>query len=101
MIVYNITVQVAAAIATPWLHWLHETFAPQVVATGCFHTYHVLHLLEIDDADGPTYAIQFQAPDLDTFDRYRMQYGDALQQQAIERWGSDFVWFTTVMEQLS
>jgi hypothetical protein len=53
MIVYNITVNVDWSIAAPWLQWFTEEQAPEIVATGCFSKYHVLQLLQVDEADGP------------------------------------------------
>jgi|SRR5215218_5314391 len=98
MIVYNITVKVEATIAAQWLQWLHQTHAPAMLATGCFWKYQVLHLLEIDDTEGPTYAIQYYAHTTDDYERYRANFAHHMQQQAVNMWGDHFVSFSTLMQ---
>jgi hypothetical protein len=97
MIVYNITVKVDAAIAAQWLQWLHQTHAPEMLATGCFWKYQVLHLLEMDDAEGPTYAIQYYAHTTTDYNRYCSNFAHQLQQEAVKKWGDRFVSFSTLM----
>ena len=98
MIVYNITVKVAAAIAAQWLHWLRTEQAPEVLATGCFHTFQVLQLLEMDDAEGSTYAVQFSAHTQADYEMYIARFANHFQNQAIRKWGSRFVSFSTLMQ---
>ena len=61
MIVYNVTIKVAEAIKTDWLAWLKEEHIPDVLNTKCFSKATILHLLELDNSEGPTYAIQYFA----------------------------------------
>lgn len=98
MIVYNTTVKVESTIAAQWLQWLHQTHAPAILATGCFWKYQVLHLLEMDDAEGPTYAIQYYAHTPADYELYRTSFANDLQQQAASRWGDRFVSFSTLMQ---
>lgn len=100
MIVYNTTVKVEAAVAREWLQWLNEVYAPQMLATGCFWKYQVLHLFEQDDADGPTYAVQYFAHKPADYQAYVTQHAAALQKKATERWGDRFVSFSTAMQVL-
>ena len=101
MIVYNVTVKVDAAIAAEWLQWLYDTYAPAMLATGCFWKYHVLHLLELDDAEGPTYAIQWHAHTTGDYDTYAINFAHQLQQEAVKKWGDRFVSFGTLMKVLA
>ncbi len=97
MIVYNITMKVDNSIAAPWLQWLRQEHAPEVVATGCFWKYQVLHLLELDDTEGPTYAVQYYAHTADDYQTYLAQHATALQKKASQRWGDRLVSFSTHM----
>ena len=101
MIVYNVTVKVDAAIAAEWLQWLYDTYAPAMLATGCFWKYHVLHLLELDDAEGPTYAIQWHAHTAGDYATYAINFAHQLQQEAVKKWGDRFVSFGTLMKVLA
>jgi len=60
-IIYNITLKVEAQIADEWLQWMITEHIPEVLKTGCFYDYTILKLLEIDEEEGPTYAIQYRA----------------------------------------
>ena len=98
MIVYNTTVKVDAPIAGEWLRWLNGVHAPEILATGCFWKYQVLHLFEQDDAEGPTYAIQYYAHTPADYHTFATQYAPALQKKMIELWGNRFVAFSTAMK---
>jgi hypothetical protein len=101
MIVYNMTVKVDVAVAPQWLQWLYQTQAPEMIATGCFWKYHVLHLLELDDAEGPTYAIQFYAHTTADYEKYRTHFAAFFNEQATKAWGDRFVSFSTLMQLLA
>ena len=98
MIIYNVTVKVDAAIADAWLQWLLQEHAPALVATGCFTRFTVVRLLEIDDAEGPTYAIQYHAERMDDYERYKNEFAQGLQQQSTQKWGDRFIAFRTLMQ---
>ena len=98
MIVYNSTVKVDAAIAASWLEWLQQEQAPQMLATGLFSKFHVLQLLQTEDSDGPTYAVQFYAASLDDFESYLSHHAVYFSEQTAVRWGGDFFAFNTIME---
>ncbi len=97
MIIYNVTNKVAHGIHRQWLKWLQEEHIPEVLATGCFGAATVLHLVEADDEDGITYAIQYQAPDMQHYERYLSEYAEKLRAQSFEKWGSQFIAFRTLM----
>ena len=98
MIVYNVTVKVEAAIASQWLAWVTSEQAPLFLSTGCFWKYQLLHLLELDDAEGPTYAIQYYAYTFIHYQTFLELHAVALQHKERARWGQRFVSFSTVME---
>lgn len=75
----------------------HETI-PQVLATGCFTSSSLLRLLRIDEAEGPTYALQYFADSIEQYDLFINQYEGAFRRTANNRWGQGFVDFQTLME---
>ncbi len=98
MIIYNITVKADAAISAEWLRWLREREAPQMLATGCFYTFQILYLPELDDADGRTYAVQYRARTMADYETYMAQFAARFQQQSAQKWGSRLVSFSTLMQ---
>jgi len=43
---------------------------PEVPGSGCFKKHQFVRLSEIDETEGPTYAIQYYADDKTDYDRY-------------------------------
>lgn len=98
MIIYNVTVKVDAAIADAWQHWMLNEHAPALVATGCFTHFQLVKLLDVDEAEGPTYAVQYHAANREDYERYQAQFAAALQQQSTHKWGDRFIAFRTLMQ---
>jgi len=98
MIIYNVTIKVAAPVQEAWLQWLKEEHIPQVVGTGCFSHAVVTRLLEIDDSEGPTYAVQYHAESKALYNKYIEQFAEAMRQRSFDKWGNQFIAFRSVMQ---
>jgi hypothetical protein len=97
-IIYNVTVKVESQIADEWLQWLLNEHIPVLMQTKCFTDYKVVRLLEVDDSEGPTYAVQYYAQSKADYDRYIEIYSSAMRRNSVEKWGERFVAFRSVME---
>ncbi len=98
MIIYNVTTKVEPAIANAWLRWLKDEHIPDLVKTGCFTHAVILQLTDVDDSDGPTFAVQYHAPDREAFDRYIDQHADEMRQRTTAIWGNKCISFRTIMQ---
>jgi hypothetical protein len=98
MIVYNVTIKVFDAIHSNWLIWLQQEHIPQVLATACFTNYKILRLLEIDDSEGPTYAIQYYAESKALYNAYIEKHSENLRNASYAKWGNNFIAFRSVMQ---
>lgn len=98
MVIYNVTVQVEHAIAKEWLQWLREEHIPQILATGCFTHQQVVRLLETDETDGPTYAVQYYAPDHAHYQTYIDEHAAQFRKASTDKWGARFIAFRSAME---
>lgn len=98
MLIYNVTIKVDGGVADAWLQWLLEEHIPDVINTGCFSAYKVVRLLEIDDSEGPTYAIQYNADSKADYNRYIEMYAPLMRQKSIDKWGNRFVAFRSLMQ---
>jgi hypothetical protein len=98
MYIYNVTTQIAWTIHNDWLKWMKEVHMPDVVATGCFTHYRMVRVLEIDEAEGPTYAVQYFTDGLETYRRYITQHAPRLRQDGLKRWGKACISFRSIME---
>jgi Domain of unknown function (DUF4286) len=100
MIIYNVTTKVNWAIHDEWLQWMRQQHVPQILKTGCFFESRILRLLETDDEDGPTYAVQYHAFGVENYHTYIEHYAAAFRQDARELWGDQIISFRSVMEVL-
>ena len=98
MVIYNVTVKVEAQIAETWLQWLLVEHIPAVMQTNCFVDYKVVRLLEVDDSEGPTYAVQYYALSKADYNRYIEIYSSEMRKIYFEKWGEQFIAFRSVME---
>jgi hypothetical protein len=98
MIIYNVTIKVEAQIADAWLQWLLSDHIPSVMQTNCFVDYKVVRLLEVDESEGPTYAIQYYAQSKEDYNRYIEMYSSEMRKVSFEKWGERFIEFRSVME---
>ncbi len=98
MLIYNVTTKVSSAIADEWLQWLQQEHIPEIIATGCFTHANILRLLEVDDSEGPTYAVQYVADSKALYEEYLEKYADALRKKSFAKWGNQFISFRSVMQ---
>jgi hypothetical protein len=97
MFLYNVTTKVSTAIAARWEKWALEKHIPDLLATGCFTEVDLLQLLEIDDSEGPTFAIQCKAESKALYNRYIDKFAPALRQESFDTWGDQFISFRSLM----
>ena len=100
-VIYNVTVKVDASIADAWLQWLQQEHIPAIMQTGCFQSSKIVRLLEVDDSEGPTYAIQYSAESKADYNRYITVHSTAMQKKSYEKWGDRFIAFRSVMQVVS
>lgn len=98
MIIYNVTIKVDVSIADEWLVWLKDEHIPEVLKTGCFTHATILHLLETDDTEGPTYAVQYYSETLSQYQQYLDKQASVMRQLSFDKWGNKFIAFRSVME---
>ncbi|HUR66333.1 MAG TPA: DUF4286 family protein [Chitinophagaceae bacterium] len=98
MIVYNVTIKVDHSIADAWFSWLRDEHIPDIIATGCFTKAIILQLLETDESDGITYAVQYYADSKALYNRYIRENAEEMRKRATEKWGNKFIAFRSVMQ---
>ena len=98
MFIYNVTIKIQHPIHKEWLQWLKEEHVADVLATGCFSKATIVRLLEVDDTEGPTYAIQYLAESKALYNHYIEKFAGTMRQKSFDKWGDKFIAFRSVMQ---
>lgn len=98
MIIYNITAKIEWSAAEDWVSWMQQIHIPAVLDTGCFEKHQLVRLLQVDETEGPTYAMQYYALTLSKYDYYLQHYAASFGQQISNKWGEKYVDFSTLMQ---
>jgi hypothetical protein len=97
-LIYNVTMKVEPSIAVKWLQWLLDEHIPEVMSTNCFLDYRVVKIIDIDESEGPTYAIQYRAAGKEEYQKYIDKFANNLRDKSFAKWGDRFIAFRTIME---
>jgi hypothetical protein len=98
MLIYNVTIKLDTAIEPAWVKWMTEEHIPDIINTGCFEKSQFVRLLDVDDSEGPTYAVQYYAISKAQYNRYIDIYAAKMRKASSDKWGNSFVAFRTLME---
>lgn len=98
MIIFNITTNVDWQVHEQWLAWMKQSHIPEILATGCFQKYQMVRLIEVDETEGPTYAIQCYAESKEKYQKYSENDAMRMNNIVFKKWGNRVVTFQTVME---
>lgn len=98
MIVYNVTTKVDHSIGVLWLNWMKQEHIPEIIATGCFTHATILHMIETDETDGLTYAVQYHAESKALYNRYIKDFATELSNKAMSKWGNKYIAFRSVLQ---
>ena len=100
MLIYNITTKVDHAISMEWVQWMKADHIPAIMETGKFVRFNFSKLLDVDETDGVTYAVQFFADQKTDYDQYILQHSTHLRKEAMDKWGANFISFRSLMEEV-
>ncbi len=99
MIIYNVTVKINTEVVEEWLQWMRKHHIPKVLETGTFVRCRVSKL-DINEADGETFAIQYDCFSQEMLNKYMSLYAPALQKEHMDRYSGKFVAFRTTLQVL-
>ena len=98
MIIYNITTKVEKQVADDWLQWMLNEHINDILKTKCFVDFKLVRLLDVDDSEGPTFAVQYFAESKADYNRYIQLHSSEMRKRSFEKWGDQFISFRSVME---
>jgi hypothetical protein len=97
MLLYNITYAVPVTIHSQWIEWMKHIHIPEIMSSGLFQRNQILRLLEMDESEAITYAVQFYAASEEDYKLYNTNHAPALRLKAQSVWGDQVIGFRTTM----
>lgn len=98
MIIYNVTSKIAGPAHAKWLGWMEESYLPQLLAESEADGYHLTRLLDVDDREGPTYALLVSFPTRKTLIAFRSSVLPGHERLIKETWGESVLSFGTTLD---
>ncbi|MBS4043876.1 MAG: DUF4286 family protein [Chitinophagaceae bacterium] len=98
MFIYNVTIKLQWSIHEDWVKWMQEKHLADVMATGCFTKYQMVRLMDIDEEEGPTYAIQYYCDSKAQYNQYIEMYAPKLRLDGIQLFGDKMIGFRSLMK---
>jgi Domain of unknown function (DUF4286) len=98
MIIYNITTLVSWPIHDDWRNWMMDEYLPELLATKLFTHFQMVRLMEVNEDEGPTYAVQLYMNDTTDFNSYRDKHLEWFQQKEKAAWGDYATSFASLMQ---
>lgn len=98
MLIYNVTTSVTWEIQEAWLSWMQQVHIPAVMATGCFQDVRFARILDLEDAEGPTYTTQYTIKDRSDYDRFLNKFDNPLRAEVFGKWGNQQFGFRSLMQ---
>ena len=98
MLIFNITFLVSDKVHGSWLKWVREEHIPFMLDSTYFTLPQVARIITSDKEDGTSFSVQFHINDMRTLKQWNQQYSSAFQQSCSDKFGSEVLFFTTVLE---
>jgi hypothetical protein len=71
---------------------------PEVLSTGLFTHHRLLRLIEVDETEGPTYAVQYFTSAREKYEQYMAEHAKELREKVLSKWGDQVFAFRSLME---
>ncbi len=97
MLYYNVTTKIEDSQHDEWLNYMLKQHIPDVMRSGCFTGYKMCKLKDIEPP-GQTYVFQYLCTNEDALNRYLENHAPDLRQDVIDKFGSAFIAFRSVMD---
>ncbi len=98
MILYNLTIKIDNSIKAEWLQWMQGEFIPLIERSTQLSEPKLCKLLDLDEKDGITYALQLFCQNKKQLEDFRTEKEQSLQIKLLQQFPNKLVFFPTAME---
>ena len=98
MLIFNTTYLVSDKVHNIWLQWIREEHVPFMLESTYFSQPQVTRIITSAEQDGTSFSVQFHVRDMSTLRRWNQEFNAAFKANCSEKFGTEVIFFTTVME---
>ena len=98
MFIYNTTYLVSDKVHNTWLNWVREKHIPFMLGSTYFTQPQVARVITGDKQDGTSFSVQFHVRDMQTLKSWNKEYSALFQENCSQQFGTEVIFFTTVLE---
>jgi hypothetical protein len=98
MLLYNVTFHVALEVVEPFRNYLEKKHLPEIQESKAIIDYKLLRLLQQDETEAVTFALQYFLHDAGTYHHHISVMDVSLKTDLSERFGENVLYFCTLME---
>ena len=98
MFIFNTTYLVSDRVHDTWLKWVKEEHIPFMMNSTLFTQPQVARVITSAKEDGTSFSVQFHVRDMQTLKIWNKEFSLLFQNKCSDKFGSEVVFFTTVLE---
>lgn len=98
MLIFNTTFLVSDSVHGIWMKWLREHYIPFMLESEMLTKPQVSKVLSSDEQDGTSYAVQFHVQNMEQLENWHINYAKAFEDNFAEKFGTEVIFFATVLE---
>lgn len=100
MLIFNTTYQVTTNHTENWIQWIKTEHIPFMLKSEVFIEPQITKIVGSEDETGTSFSVQFKINDMDTLVLWHNQYAIEFQDKVSSKFGTEVVFFSTVLELL-
>jgi hypothetical protein len=98
MFLYNTTYLVPDKVNDTWLKWVKDKHIPFMLGTTYFNKPQIARIITNNQEEGTSFSVQFHVQDIHTLKLWNQEFRDAFQGDFFLQFGTEVVFFSTVLE---
>jgi len=100
MLIFNTTYLVSDSAHDDWHKWINEQHIPFMLKFKPFSNPQIAKVITTQQQEGTSFSVQFHIRDMETLNIWSEKYGKAFQENCAAQFGTEVIFFTTVLELL-
>ena len=98
MLIFNTTYLVSDKMHGVWNKWVREHLIPFMTGSNYFTQPQIAKVYTQEEQEGTSFSVQFHIADLAALEDWNNRYGAEFQKNCSEKFGTEVLFFSTVLE---